>query len=122
MNIKVIIRCREFNLTKPIMIAYCGYLQFDDCEDMTIEGLISKCWEYCNWSCWSNSKPEACQNLLICYCNSDVSFEINGNWYSHKGYRFSSFDDCISEMKNPRSREFLAVWPPTENIKILHNL
>ena len=89
---------------RAIQVCYCGYLEVDNPMDTDL-------WDWCNWSCWTNVKPQECEHLLLTHCNSDVSFCIEGTWYSHKMEKFSSFEECYSEMLKPRTKKFWAVWP-----------
>lgn len=85
---------------RNIKVVYCGYL---DVQNPFNEDL----WDLCNYGCWSDGiKPVECEHLEITYCNSDVSYCINGDFYSHEMYRFRDFNECYSEMIKDSSKYF----------------
>lgn len=95
----------NYRIARSIKVVYCGYLEVDDPFNRDL-------WHLCNWSCWTSDQPKECVNLLIDCCNSDVSFYVEGNWYSHAMDKFESFEECYTEMTNGKSfKHFIGLWP-----------
>ena len=89
---------------RNLKVVYCGYLDIQDPFNTDL-------WDLCNWSCWSNSiKPVECEHLQITHCNSDVSYCINGTFYSHEMHKFHDFDECYNEMRKESSNHFWDVY------------
>lgn len=102
-------RRSEYNL----QVHYCGYLEVEDpfTEDL---------WHLCNWYCWTYDKPKECKNLWITHCNSDVSYIIDGEYYSHYMHKFNNFKECYQHMINPNPTNpfFRAIFPVEEGLNI----
>ena len=90
---------------KDIKIVYCGYLELQNplYPDNDL-------WNWCNWDCWSDEKPEECKHLNIGHCNSDVSYCIDGVFYSHGMHRFNDFRECYTEMCKEYSNYFESLF------------
>lgn len=114
MKVHVFIRGNEtVDMNSPIKVAYCGYLEVEECDITDVE----QCdvWDWCNWSCWARNKPKECEHLLITHCNSDVSYFVNGKWYSHGLHTMANFIECYNRMTTEKGYKhehyFEGVWP-----------
>lgn len=95
-----------------VQVHYCGYLEIEDPFNTDL-------WEFCNWSCWSEEIPEECKNLWITHCNSDVSYIIDGEYYSHFMHKFKDFNECYHFMMDTRNTDFFnAIFPVEEGLNI----
>lgn len=95
-----------------VQVHYCGYLEIEDPFNTDL-------WEFCNWSCWSEETPEECKNLWITHCNSDVSYIIDGEYYSHFMHKFKDFNECYHYMMNTRNTDFFDdIFPVEEGLNI----
>lgn len=127
MKVHVIMRVRTMeewkagNASNP-KVVYCGYLEFDEMPKEEI-------WHWCNWDCWSYKddedecvRPKECEHLTIGHCNSDMSYCIDGVWYSHAEYRFASLHDCYAEMSSKvhYTKHFSALWPIHTGMQIVN--
>lgn len=100
-----------------IIICDCGYIELRDDQDLNNTDI----WELCNWSCWSNTIPPECNNLLIDHCNSDMAFEYEGKWYSHNGTLEGTLESCVNHMRSEiHGSEYLALWPIPKSARIMN--
>ena len=108
----------ESGYTKSdIVICDCGYIELRDDQDLSNTDI----WDLCNWSCWSKTVPPECRNLLIDHCNSDMAFEYEGKWYSHKYNLEGSLESCVNHMRSEiHGSEYFALWPIPRSARIMN--
>lgn len=84
---------------KDIKITYCGYIEVESPFETDL-------WDLCNWSCWTDKRPKECKHLMTRFCNCDVSYCINGKWYSHEMHKFKNFGECYNAMTHQSNKYF----------------
>lgn len=100
-----------------IIICDCGYIELRDDQDLSNTDI----WELCNWSCWSETVPPECRNLLIDHCNSDMAFEYEGKWYSHRCTLEGTLKSCVDHMRREiHGSEYFALWPIPKSARIMN--
>lgn len=55
-----------------LALKYKGYV----CVKDDVTNVADNAWHLCNWSCWTETKPDQVHTDLT-FCNSDVIFVIN---------------------------------------------
>lgn len=110
-----------------IVICDCGYIELRD--DQTPEN--TDIWDLCNWGCWSRDYneendvevtivPDECKNLKIDHCNSDMAYEYEGKWYSHKNTLEGDLNSCVEHMRSKLyGKIYDALWPIPSSVKVM---
>ena len=99
-----------------IIICDCGYIELKDDQDLSNTDI----WNLCNWSCWSETIPPECKNLLIDHCNSDMAFEYEGKWYSHMNTLEGTLESCVNHMRREiYGNEYSSLWSIPKSARIM---